>query len=696
MKKIILLTAICAICTQANSQWSLTGNFGTSASTNFVGTTDNVALRFRTNNVNRMSISNGGKVGIGLNTPVWKLDVKGGSINTDSLYRIGGTTVLSVKGTENTFIGKTGNTSNTGSGNTAAGFQALNSNTTGYYNTATGMYALAANTTGWQNTATGRMALSANTTGYWNTATGMTSLYANTTGNKNTATGQSALQSNTTASENTAIGASALAVQSYNPGSAWVSANTAVGYEALYSNQPTSASNGIYNTAVGYSVLRSNTTGYDNTANGTVALYSNTTGYYNTAIGRSALYYNTTGYYNTAIGHSALINNTAGNVNTAIGVQALFDNTTGGDNTAIGGLALANNTIGNNNTATGYQALYSSTGAHNTAIGTSALHYNSTGNYNTACGMYALYFNAGGNYNTAVGRDAGNNNGTAPANFTALGYNAGHVGSGTNTIEIGNTSVTWISGQVGWSLHSDRRIKDNIQSNVPGLSFITKLNPVTYNLNIHRQNEMCGINDTNEWEGKYDIEKIVQTGFIAQEVEQAAKECNYDFNGVRAPKGNSKLYSVSYSSFVMPLVKAVQELNEDLQVKNSKLETLNAELKSEIEMIKSVLSAEQQQKLKGVTDEKSTSGGSEGLLFQNSPNPFTEKSVIKYNIPPASHQAVIKIYTADGKELNTYSISSKGAGQIEISGNTLAAGIYNYTLFIDGKATDSKQMILTK
>jgi hypothetical protein len=37
--------------------WSLTGNAGTNSSTNFVGTTDNTALRFRTNNIHRMSVT---------------------------------------------------------------------------------------------------------------------------------------------------------------------------------------------------------------------------------------------------------------------------------------------------------------------------------------------------------------------------------------------------------------------------------------------------------------------------------------------------------------------------------------------------------------------------------------------------------------------------------------------------------------
>ncbi len=49
----------------STSAWQLTGNSGTSYSTNFLGTTDNISLRFRTNNTERMVIDSIGSVGIG-------------------------------------------------------------------------------------------------------------------------------------------------------------------------------------------------------------------------------------------------------------------------------------------------------------------------------------------------------------------------------------------------------------------------------------------------------------------------------------------------------------------------------------------------------------------------------------------------------------------------------------------------------
>jgi len=82
--------------TQLHAQsWNLTGNTGTNSANHFIGTTDAVNFKIRTNNTIRVNVTSNGKVGIGNFSPVFKLDVKGGSINTDSLYRIKGAQALS-------------------------------------------------------------------------------------------------------------------------------------------------------------------------------------------------------------------------------------------------------------------------------------------------------------------------------------------------------------------------------------------------------------------------------------------------------------------------------------------------------------------------------------------------------------------------------------------------------------------------
>lgn len=53
--------------------------------------------------------------------------------------------------------------------------------------------------------------------------------------------------------------------------------------------------------------------------------------------------------------------------------------------------------------------------------------------------------------------------------------------------------------------------------------------------------------------------EILETGFIAQEVEATALEIGYKFSGVDAPQNEKDLYGLRYAEFVVPLVKAVQE-----------------------------------------------------------------------------------------------------------------------------------------
>ncbi|MHA4808147.1 Ig-like domain-containing protein [Flavitalea flava] len=60
-----------------SSYWSLTGNTGTKPDSNFLGTIDSFRLAFRTKNLERMSISPTGNVGIGTITPLAQLHTTG-------------------------------------------------------------------------------------------------------------------------------------------------------------------------------------------------------------------------------------------------------------------------------------------------------------------------------------------------------------------------------------------------------------------------------------------------------------------------------------------------------------------------------------------------------------------------------------------------------------------------------------------
>jgi hypothetical protein len=84
------------------------------------------------------------------------------------------------------------------------------------------------------------------------------------------------------------------------------------------------------------------------------------------------------------------------------------------------------------------------------------------------------------------------------------------------------------------------------------------------------------------------------------------------------------------------------------------------------------------------------------VLYQNAPNPFTQNTSIRYNLLPGTVKASIIVSNAAGNIVRTFVLNNKGTGAITIHANELAAGSYYYTLIIDGRKVDSKQMILIK
>ena len=386
-----------------------------------------------------------------------------------------------------------------------------------------------------------------NTSGDYNTAIGIGSLYDNTTGNNNTAVGSSALNNNT-------VGYS----------------NSALGRHALYFN-----TTGDNNTAVGEAALYRNTTGGTNTALGDNSLYKNTSGSNNTAIGNKALYQSTTAYHNVAIGTGALggTNITGMNYNTSN--ASTINNS---NNTAIGNYALLSNDMGSDNTAVGFDALKQSDNDKNTAVGFRALTENTSGEYNVGIGANALNENTTGNFNTALGYWAQSNYmNTDLENTIAIGFNA--LCDASNQARIGNSSVTSIGGYANWSNVSDARFKTNIKENTPGLNFINKLRPVTYNMDMDAIARFKKTpNNLRDAEAEAKKAQILQTGFIAQEVEQTARELGFDFSGVDAPKNGNGSYGLRYATFVVPLVKGMQEQQAVIEQQEERIKILEEKL----------------------------------------------------------------------------------------------------------------------
>jgi hypothetical protein len=225
--------------------------------------------------------------------------------------------------------------------------------------------------------------------------------------------------------------------------------NTALGVNALTSNV-----DGARNTAIGSHALYFNNA-YDNTATGYLALQNNITGSYNVGVGSEVLFSNTAGGYNTAVGSLALRANLQGNNNTAIGYQSLSLNETGGGNTAVGFNSLPSSVSGTYNTGIGVQSLeQTTTGNSNTVVGVAGIDRNTTGSYNAVLGAFAgRYISDGTTYNTLINNSIligawSMPNADDETNQIVIGYGA--KGNGSNTIQLGNTSITDVktSGQL--------------------------------------------------------------------------------------------------------------------------------------------------------------------------------------------------------------------------------------------------------
>jgi hypothetical protein len=546
--------------------WSLSGNSATNT-TNFLGTTDDHSLIFKTKNSERMRILSNGRIGIGVTNPLQKLHVMG-NINIDSGFALymSNHQVLKVDSSHgNTFLGNGIAVNILGTNNTVSGFQALHNNLYGSSNTASGYQALYSNV------------------GSLNTATGAYALYSN----------------------------------SFNYG------NTAMGYAALYSNT------GSYNTASGVDALHFNTAGSFNVAEGNAALLANLTGSYNTASGYGALYSNSTGYYNAAVGY-----------------LALYRNYDAQNNAAIGSLAGA-----------------SPHGWNNTFIG--------AGTDVTSPDIY---------------------------NATALGNNV--LVTSSNQVRIGNSFVSSIGGFANWTNISDGRVKKNIKENVPGLAFINKLKPVTYNLDLDAADKLMqrpvvkdneGKMLTNQFSladlnGRNAKQQIVYTGFVAQDVEKTAEELNYHFSGVDAPENDKDLYGLRYSEFVVPLVKAVQELSRMNKDKDARLDSMQ----NQINELKAMLHSA------STGDKQSTIDLSSASLEQNIPNPVTNATRIHYYIPAGSSKALLNIIDNNGNTVKHIPLNGNGKGHVDIDASALNAAMYSYTLIVNGKIIDAKKMIIAR
>jgi hypothetical protein len=248
---------------------------------------------------------------------------------------------------------------------------------------------------------------------------------------------------------------------------------------------------------------------------------------------------------------------------------------------------------------------------------------------------------------------------------------------------------------------SDKNLKHSMKDFTGAMSIINKLKPQYYEFKSDE---------------KYDslhLPKGSHYGLIAQDLERIlpnlVSEASHKLGSDKPqaaikPKADGKaapvvaevnqtketitIKAVNYTELIPIIVKGMQELDEkterinELEKKNQQLEVQMAELRKMVMELKSGSSA--------------TVTYNAAYLEQNTPNPVSGSTMIRYHVPETATSARLVISNAKGQAIRTITIGNKSAGQVAFNSTSLAAGTYNYTLYVNGKQADTKRLIIAR
>ncbi len=206
--------------------------------------------------------------------------------------------------------------------------------------------------------------------------------------------------------------------------------------------------------------------------------------------------------------------------------------------------------------------------------------------------------------------------------------------------------------------YSDSRLKRDItdieESKFTG---IYSLMPKEYNFN----------NENNFFPENDDALKHKHFGLIAQDVVKIFPEL--------VSEDSTGILSLNYIELIPLLIGAIKEQQKTIESIQAQLNDGN---------IKS------SESLSEVIENSQSSS-----LMQNRPNPFSENTVIEFYLADEVKDAKMYIYNMNGTQLKSIELHQKRDGSITIDGSELQAGMYMYSLIVDGQVIDTKRMILT-
>ncbi len=228
---------------------------------------------------------------------------------------------------------------------------------------------------------------------------------------------------------------------------------------------------------------------------------------------------------------------------------------------------------------------------------------------------------------------------------------------------------------------SDQQLKENITPITDALSKVMLLNGVSYNFKpevLNDPNDTITVISTDP--------PKTQIGLIAEDVEQIVPEV------VRTCDDGLK--GIAYGNLVALLIEAIKEQ----EIKINALEGAIAVYSNNPNSNQNNLNEDNLRNDVKATQDKSYEYQPDfgrPVLYQNMPNPFSEKTEIKYYLPENAVESAIIIFDMQGTLLKTYKLMNKGNSSLEISGGELKPGMYMYTLITDRKEIETKKMILT-
>lgn len=232
---------------------------------------------------------------------------------------------------------------------------------------------------------------------------------------------------------------------------------------------------------------------------------------------------------------------------------------------------------------------------------------------------------------------------------------------------------------------SDIRLKQNVESVKETtragstLENVLNMNVIKYNyIDFHKpaKNDTATVDLTDPTQ---DITADTHYGLSAQELQNIYPDL--------VKRGQDGYFGINYVELVPILIRSIQELKQELdEVKSSKSEKLSTS-----RMSNNGIDDKETEDLSDAT----TIPASTASLAQNTPNPFTERTTIRFTLPEDTKNASICIFDMSGKMLKQVPVDST-MQSITIEGYELSAGMYIYSLLVDGKEVDTKRMILSK